>query len=109
MRRNGNIVRYTAEKIDERIASGEARIDRERILAMTEAELEASIDPEDEGRFDDRIMYVGLPGFGGTRYLKIDDDLAERFRALGGSYSQRMLDALREYVDRAESMSSAAD
>lgn len=109
MRREGNIVRYTAEEIDERIANGEARIDHERIAAMTEEELEASIDPEDEGPFDDRIIYTGLPGFGGTMYLKIDDGMAERFRKLGGSHAQHMLDALREYLDRAERTSAAAD
>lgn len=91
------------------MAEGEARIDRERISAMTEEELEASIDPEDEGPFDDRVMYVGLPGFGGTMYLKINDALAERFRKLGGVQADHMLDALREYLDRAERTSAAAD
>lgn len=109
MRREGNIVRYTAEEIDERIANGEARIDLDRVLSMTEEELEASIDPEDEGPFDDRVMYTGLPGFGGTMYLKIDDELGERFRNLGGVPADHMLDALREYLDRAERTSAAAD
>jgi hypothetical protein len=76
---------------------------------MTEEELEASIDPEDEGPFDDRVMYTGLPGFGGTMYLKIDDELAKRFRRLGGSHAQHMLDALCEYLERAERTSAAAD
>jgi uncharacterized protein (DUF4415 family) len=109
MKRNGNIVRYTAEEIDQRIASGEARIDRDRIVAMTEEELEASIDYEEEGHFDNSVLYTGLPWLGGTMYLKIDDDLAEKFRALGPDYPERMNEILRAHLQRDEAKATAAD
>jgi hypothetical protein len=55
MRRNGNIVQYTAEEARQLMAQGESRMDHSRADAMTEEELEASIDYGDEGRFEDWI------------------------------------------------------
>jgi hypothetical protein len=43
------IVRYTADEIDEMIRRGESRTDWAYVDALTEEELEASIDFEDEG------------------------------------------------------------
>jgi uncharacterized protein (DUF4415 family) len=100
MKRNGNIVTYTADEAKKMMAEGEAHIDRDRILAMTEEELEASIDYEEEGHFDDAVLYTGLPWLGGMMHLKIDDDLAEKFRSLGPDYPERMNEILRAYIRR---------
>jgi uncharacterized protein (DUF4415 family) len=109
MRRNGNIVTYTADEAKKMMIEGEARIDRDRILAMTEEELEASIDYEEEGHFDNSVLYTGLPEQGGTMYLKIDDDLAAKFRALGPDYPERMNEILRAYIQRDDIKATAAD
>ncbi|MGI8475770.1 MAG: hypothetical protein ACR2OO_05305 [Thermomicrobiales bacterium] len=41
---------------------GEDQSDWPRVRAMTEEELEASIDAEDEGEFDWSRVQVGIPG-----------------------------------------------
>ena len=43
MRRRGDIVRYTAEELDEMRRRGEDKTDWAKVDAMTEDELEASI------------------------------------------------------------------
>ena len=48
----GRIVRYTAEEIDEMLARGEDRTDWERLRSLTDEEVEASIDFDEEGEFD---------------------------------------------------------
>jgi len=52
MRKNGPIVRYTAEELDKMRRRGEGQSDIEAVLALTGEELEASIDHADEGDFD---------------------------------------------------------
>ena len=47
-----HIVSYTTEEIDAMIARGEDRTDWERVRNMTDEEIEASIDHEEEGEFD---------------------------------------------------------
>ena len=54
-------VRYTAEEIDEMLRRGESQTDWARVDAMTEDELEASIDHDDEGEFDWSTVQVGIP------------------------------------------------
>jgi hypothetical protein len=46
------IVRFTADEIDEMRRRGEDRTDVARLDAMTEEELDASIDKDEEGEFD---------------------------------------------------------
>lgn len=110
MRRNGNIVRYTAEELEERIASGEARIDLERVRSMTEEELEASIDIDEEGRFED---WTPL-GAGSTHSItqagiSIDRDVIAWFASKDANYMQRINDVLRDYIKAQDTLSSAAD
>jgi hypothetical protein len=54
----GRIVRYTAAEIDAMIARGESRTDWERLRSLTDEELEASIDVEEEGEFDWDVVYL---------------------------------------------------
>jgi hypothetical protein len=56
------IARHTADEIDEMLRRGEDRTDFARIDALTEEELEASIDIEEEGEIDWSTLQVGIPG-----------------------------------------------
>jgi len=62
MQKNERIVRYTASEIDDMLRRGEDQTDWPRVDAMTEEELEASIDHEEEGEFDWSTVQVGIPG-----------------------------------------------
>ena len=104
MQRNGDIVRYTAEELDEMLRRGESRTDWARVDAMTEEELEASIaaDPDDvheELDWDNAI--IGLPPLGSQTPVPIDDDLIHWFKMESGDTHQaRINDVLRAYVEK---------
>ena len=104
MQRNGDIVRYTAEELDEMLRRGESRTDWAKVDAMTEEELEASIaaDPDDvheELDWDNAIM--GLPRLESQTPVPIDDDLVHWFKMeSGGAHQARLNDVLRAYVEK---------
>jgi uncharacterized protein (DUF4415 family) len=103
MRRSGTIVSYSAEEIDEMIARGEDRTDWARIDAMTEEELEASIDKDEQGDFEGSIGYPGIPGIKRETTLLIDDQVLQWFRLQGADYLERMNDVLLSYVKKERS------
>lgn len=109
MRKNGTIVASTADEAKQMMTEGEARINRAKIAAMTEEELEASIDEEDEGRFDNSVFFTGMPGVDGLVYLRIDDDVVNAFMDQGLDYARRMNDVLRAYIDSHDTTSSGAE
>jgi uncharacterized protein (DUF4415 family) len=87
-----------------------SRIDYARIDAMTEEELEASIDYEEEGRFEDWIpvkdaQALALP----EQDRQLDADVVAWFAAKESDYLRRINDVLRDYIKSQERMSSAAD
>jgi uncharacterized protein (DUF4415 family) len=99
MGEEGRIVRTTLEEAKARIARGEDRTDWVRVDALTEEELEASIDFEEEG--------YPIPGTGRMIYdpackreimLKLDPDVIEFFQAGGSDFADRMNAVLRRYV-----------
>lgn len=101
MRRNGTIVSYTAEEIDAMIARGEDQTDWARVDAMTEEELEASIDYEDEGiRVEDEV-YPGLPGASAPiqAFVPLDRDVIAWFQTQGSDYQSRINAVLRAYME----------
>ena len=105
MRRDGNIVSYTAEEIDARIDRGESQTDWARVDAMTEEEIEAVVDVEEEGDFDGAVAYAGLPSWLPGTTLRLDDDVVAWFKARGDGYLSRVNRALRDHiaaVERAE-------
>ena len=108
MRRNGNIVRYTADEIDEMLRKGEDRTDVAAVIALTEEELEASIDYEEEGEVDWSTLSIELPkprrkvSF----TMRYDPDILDWFRGGGSGYQTRMNAVLRAYID-AQSKKSA--
>jgi uncharacterized protein (DUF4415 family) len=110
MRRNGTTVRYTAEEARKLAEERKPRIDYARIDAMTEEELEASIDHEEEGRFEDWIPVkdaraIAFP----EQDRQLDADVVAWFAAKEPDYLRRINDVLRDYIKAQETMSSAAD
>ncbi len=109
MRRDGNIVRYTAEEIAERIARGEDQTDWKRVLSMTDEEIEANVDEDEEGVFDYSTVYIGIPGIQGQLLVQYDQDIVDWFLAQGPGYPRLMNEALRSYIKSKETLSTAAD
>lgn len=89
----GRIVRYTAEEIDEMLARGESMTDWERVRNMTEEELEASIDVEEEGEFnlDHAEVFSNI--------VHIQPDILVWFRHQGPDHETRINQVLRSYVE----------
>jgi len=81
------------------LARGEDRSDLDRVRALTEEELEASIDREEEGEVDWSSLQVGLPEPKRQLTLRLDADVVEWFRSRGPGYQTRMNAVLRSYVE----------
>ncbi len=100
MQKTETIVRYPAVDLDERPHQGKGQTDYARLDAITEAELEASIDPEDEGGPG---WSTAMPGFPGPHQrqlaVRFDRDVVAWFEAQGGDYQARMNAVLRDYVE----------
>jgi uncharacterized protein (DUF4415 family) len=96
--KSATITTTTLEEAKARIARGESRTNWERVDALTEEELEASIDYEEEG--------YPIPGT--TRAipdprkqqitLRLDRDVIEWFKGQGPGYQTRMNAVLRSYM-----------
>jgi uncharacterized protein (DUF4415 family) len=96
-----NTVRYTAAEIDEMLRRGEDKTDWARVDAMTEEELEASIDPEDEGvgEPDWSTAQIELPRPKQSFTMRYDPEVLEWFRAQGPGYQSKMNAVLKKYVE----------
>jgi uncharacterized protein (DUF4415 family) len=99
MQKSDNIVRYTDSELDAMLARGEDRSDLDRVRALSEEELEASIDREDEGEVDWSSLQAGLPEPKRQLTLRLDADVVEWFRSRGPGYQTRMNAVLRSYVE----------
>jgi uncharacterized protein (DUF4415 family) len=99
MENNEHIVRYTAEELDDMLRRGEDQTDWARVKAMTEEELEASIDHDEEGEFDWSTVQVGIPGPKQQLTVRFDRDVIAWFKAQGTGYQTRMNAVLRSYVE----------
>ncbi|MGH2532668.1 MAG: BrnA antitoxin family protein [Thermomicrobiales bacterium] len=99
MENNEHIVRYTAEELDEMLRRGESQTDWARLDAMTEEELEASIDHDEEGEVDWSTIQVGIPGPKQQLTVRFDQDVIDWFKAQGRGYQTRMNAVLRSYVE----------
>ncbi len=93
------IVRYTAAELRAMRARGETLTDWARVDAMTEDELEASIDHEEEGEFDMSTARLGLPGSDLPLTIRLDPDVLAWFQAQGDAYRDKINDVLRAYVE----------
>lgn len=102
MKKSGNIVTYTAEEIQKMIGQGEDQTDWARVDTMTEEELEASIDWEDEDGFDLSQATPGLPPLPGPKKqvtVRVDKDVLDWFKSQGRGYQTRMNAVLRAWVE----------
>jgi uncharacterized protein (DUF4415 family) len=107
MQKQEHIVRYTAEELDALRARGEDRTDFARLHAMTEEELEASIDREEEGEVDWSTIQVGIPGPKQQLTVRLDRDVVDWFKAQGSGYQTRMNADLRSYVEAQRRLEAA--
>ncbi len=98
MQKSGTIVRYSAEELQAMRDRGESQTDWARVDAMTEEELEASIDKEEEGDFDLATAFPGAPGIKREVTMQINDEVIQWFRLQDPDYLARMNDVLLEYV-----------
>jgi uncharacterized protein (DUF4415 family) len=99
MQKNDTTVRYTAEKLDQMLAQGESQTDWARVDAMTEEELEASIDKDEEGEIDWSTIQVGIPAPKQQLTVRFDLDVIEWFKTQGAGYQTRMNAVLKSFVD----------
>jgi uncharacterized protein (DUF4415 family) len=99
MSKNERIVRYTAEEIDEMLRRGEDQTDWAKVDAMTEEELEASIDFEEEGEIDWNSVSIAVPGSKRQLTIRLDQDVIDWFKAQGSGYQMRINAVLRGYVE----------
>jgi len=107
MKRNGNIVSYTVEELDEMRARGDSRTDWARVDTMTEAELEAAIASDPDWADIPRDWYQHAtpcyPEGSKTQIrLRIDPDLLVWFKRQGPGYQSRINAALRAFVEAHE-------
>jgi uncharacterized protein (DUF4415 family) len=100
MENEERIVRYTLAELKEKKARGESLTDWDRFRSITDEELEASIDWEDEGRFEWGEYY---PGPSAARrqvtIVPLDAAIVTWFKAWGSSERRRMARVLRDHVD----------
>lgn len=101
MSKQENIVRYTAEELAEKRRRGETLSNWEKVDALTEEELEASIDHEEEGQIDWDTDYEGFPPVAVKKQitLRIDPEIIAYFRGQGPGYQTRINQVLRSYVE----------
>ena len=107
MKKDGNIVTYTVEELEEMRARGESETDWARIDAMTEAELEAAIagDPDWADLPHDWYKHAKLSDPGGLKAqirLRIDADILAWFKRQGPGYQARINRVLRAFVEARE-------
>ncbi len=99
MQNNEHTVRSTADEIDAMRRRGEDQTDWARVDAMTEEELEASIDRDEEGEIDWSTVQVGIPGPKQQLTVRFGADVVEWFKAQGAGYQTRMNAVLRSFVE----------
>jgi uncharacterized protein (DUF4415 family) len=99
MKNEGHIVRYTPEELKQQRARGESQTDWILVEAMTDDELEASIDHNEEGEVDWDSVQVGIPPAKHQLTVRFDLDVVEWFKAQGKGYQTRMNAVLRHYVE----------
>lgn len=97
--------RYTADELLAMIARGEDRTDTARVLAMTEAELEASIASDPDWKDIPQDWYRdAVPVYPNPKKLlslRLDSDIIAWFRQQGPGYQTRMNAVLRAYMRHA--------
>jgi uncharacterized protein (DUF4415 family) len=99
VQREGNIVSYSIDELREMRKKGEDLTDWDRVKALTDEEIEAAIDHEDEGEFGWDNVIVGVPLPKRQITLRLDGDIIEAFKVEGSGYQTRINNVLRSYVN----------
>ncbi len=105
MKKKSNTARYTATELTAMRRTGVSRTNWQKLDAMSETELAASIaaDPDDVHEDLDWTQAVkGIPERKLAIKLRIDAGIVRWFRASGKGYQTRMNNVLRAYVDSRE-------
>jgi uncharacterized protein (DUF4415 family) len=100
MRKSGTIVSYTVEELNAGLA-GPDQSDWAAFDAMTEEELEASIDYEEEGYpiWEGAHKGSGFPRPKQELTMRYDGEIIDWFKAQGDHFELRMNAVLRNYVE----------
>lgn len=96
--KSGTITTTTLEEAKARRARGESRTNWERVDALTEEELEASIDFEEEGYPIPGTLRAIPDPRKHQITLRLDGDVIEWFKSQGPGYQTRMNAVLRRYM-----------
>ncbi len=99
MVKSERIVRYTHEQLADMRRRGEVQTDYARLDAMTDEELEAAIDHEEEGEFDLSAALPGMLGRDNHLFVRLDPDLMAWFKAQGDGYNTRINAVLHDHVE----------
>ena len=91
-------MRYTVEELKEKLRRVENLTDWAAIDALTEEEIEASIDVEEEGMPIWDSMIIDFPQPKRQLTVRFDGDIIDWFKAQGPGYQTRMNAVLRSYV-----------
>lgn len=103
MRRDGIIVSYTADELDDMIARGETQTDWGRVDAMTDEEIESNAAADDADR-GEVIWEAAIPvsfhvGPKQQVTVRLDDDVLAWFKSHGRGYQTRINAVLRAYME----------
>jgi uncharacterized protein (DUF4415 family) len=105
MENEENIVRYTSAELAAMRARGESQTDLARVVAKTEAELEADIASDPDWADIPPNWYenaeMSYPPHKTALSIRLDCDVVEWFRSQGPGYQTRINAVLRTYVDHA--------
>ena len=107
MKKDGNIVSYTAEELQEMRSRGESKTDWERVDAMTEMQLEMAIASDPAWADIPRDWYKHATPYYPKEHkkqvtLRIDPDILAWFKRQGQGYQTRINAALRAFVEAHE-------
>ena len=107
MKKDGNIVSYTVEELEQMRARGESKTDWARVDAMSEAELEAAIASDPDWADIPRDWYKHATPHCPDALrkhvrLRLDPDLLAWFKRQGPGYHARINAALRAFVEAHE-------
>jgi uncharacterized protein (DUF4415 family) len=102
MSKKENIVRFTLEELQAKVAAGESRSNWAKAAAMTEEELEAAIasDPDEAGMIVDWSKATTvLPEPKAVLNMRVDRDILDYFKHQGKGYQSRINAVLRTFVE----------
>lgn len=94
------ILHYTSVELSAMRERGEDSPDWARVEALTDEEIEASIDFDEVGKFDWSEVSIGMPtGNKQQLTMRLDPEIVQWFKKHGPGYQTRMNAVLRSYVE----------